>query len=237
MPTNVPTAGSSTIDDVVCTSWTWRKFNAKLTAREGGGKLFENVILNGFANVSVPGPLNHLELVEAIARTSEPVIPIARLSPALNSMKLPRGRIIFGFPGYCFDEIARNYQHVIWWVSKSGLVMDAVHGEISELDDFVGRRLLNAPRLPNGRFAEGILLQLAKDLDRRGCRPLTITRGTCRLALSDWNQKHPRKAIHTFELSLKCEVRGVRSAVKKSFYRALAKFEKAYPKLSRESAN
>jgi hypothetical protein len=62
--------------------------------------------------------------VEQIAKESH--IPVESLPDDFNHPVFLRGRTILGFVGDQFDQIARDYDNMQWWVSDSGLNMAIV---------------------------------------------------------------------------------------------------------------
>jgi len=57
----------------------------------------------------------------AIANFSQTKIPVKELLKCLDSYVALRGRVLFGFPGDCLDQIVLNYKDLWWWISADGL--------------------------------------------------------------------------------------------------------------------
>jgi hypothetical protein len=169
--------------------------------------------------------------VKQIAKHSEKPIPINSLSNALNQTVLPRGRTIFGFPGNYLDQIARNYDGMRWWVSENGVNMEviaSIGGNISPFDERAGRLMFEARshRLSNGRLPLAEYSKIVDILDRAGFKPLDYLRGEFRKELAAWNQKYPKRAIHTFEKGLDSKLSLARRGIQKRLYRAESVWKK-----------
>ena len=82
--------------------FSWSRFNPEQTAKTGGQKLYQELILNNVVACSVTGPCTHRDIVEQISRWSERRIPIISLPEEFSNTVLRRGRTIFGFPGNYF---------------------------------------------------------------------------------------------------------------------------------------
>lgn len=193
------------------------------------------MIVQNLISCSVAAPCTHGDVIEQIAEKSAERIPIESLSSDLRNIVFPRGRVIFGFPGDYFDQIARNYRDMWWWVSERGLKMAmiaVVDVSLSRFDELAGKLMHEAEsqRLSNGRLPLAAYASIAALLDQSGFRPAKHLEGKVRKELADWNQKHPRGAIHTFNRALKLP--WLRTAVKRRLYRAASKFKKAHPELS-----
>jgi hypothetical protein len=99
----------------------WRHFNYQKTFEAGGEKLYDDLILGNFISHSVRAPCSMREVVEHIALHSQKPIPIESLAECLRQPVLSRGRVLFGCPGNCVDEVTSNYDNLEWWVSNKGL--------------------------------------------------------------------------------------------------------------------
>jgi len=84
---------------------------------------FRRLILDNFTSLSVQAPCTQLNVVEQIAERSQVPIPVESLAECLEEKVLPRGRAVFGRPGDEFDQIAKNYQNMRWWLTEKGLNM------------------------------------------------------------------------------------------------------------------
>lgn len=78
-----------------------------------------NRLLNSVTNCSMPAASNNLTTVQQIAIKCS--IPVQSLSEELANQAFIRGRIYFGFAGDKFDEIARDYDNMQWWITDQGL--------------------------------------------------------------------------------------------------------------------
>jgi hypothetical protein len=140
----------------------------------------------------------------------------------------------FGFAGNYFDQMARNYDQMQWWVSKNGLNMEATAiVSLSPFDAFAGKLMLEARPLreETGRLALEEYKKIAAQLDNAGFRPQKHLEGTSRKSLTDWNQKHPRNAVRTFHdaLSAKIPDLDLRRAVQKRLQRAESAWKAQLP--------
>ena len=92
---------------------------------------FRRLIHDNFTSLSVSGPCTHRKLVERVAEGSNVPIPVASLPEILAQTLLSRGRAVFGRPGNYFDEIARSYPNMQWWLNNDGLNM-AINSSLHE---------------------------------------------------------------------------------------------------------
>jgi hypothetical protein len=202
----------------------------------GGRMLYRRVILNNFVSWTVAAPCTHFDIVKQIAMKSEIRIPIESLPNGLKNRAFAAGQTIFGFPGDYFDQIARNYAAMRWWVSKKGLAMGVIAStkpKISEFDLLAGRLMQQARkrRKSNGRLPLSEYRKIHTALDKALSRPIIFLEGKCRDLLADWNQKHPREAIHTVSKAMKIgkaypAFSYLRRAIQKRLHRAESRWEK-----------
>lgn len=223
------------LDGARCLPWPWSRFSYQRTVSEGGRKVYREMVVDNFISHSVPAPCTHREVVEQIAKNSRKRIPVDSLPNDLATNIFPRGQTIFGFSGDRFDQIARNYKDMWWWVSKRGLRMEVVPTieiNLSSFDALAGKLMREAKsqRLGNGRLPAAIYTTIGLALDRNGFKPVHHLEGRSRKSLAERNQKHPFRAVHTFDQALKLP--WLRTAVKRRLYRAADKFNKAHPQLS-----
>src|ERR1700733_14631276 len=108
-------ANTLSIDGRQCVPFMWSRFSHYMTKREGGHKLFRDLILNNVVSCSVSAPSTHTDEVMAIANSSKTKIPVKQLHKCLDSYVASRGSVFFGFPGDCLDRIVRNYKDLWWW--------------------------------------------------------------------------------------------------------------------------
>lgn len=227
--------GTVEIDGSRCLPFLWSRFSSEQTARTGGRKLYRELILDNVVSCSVTGPCTHRDIVEQIARQSEWPIPVESLPKELERNALKRGRTIFGFPGNYFDDIACNYAGMRWWMSEKGLEMAAIanpRSNISTFDELAGRPMSEARprRLNNGRLPPAEYLKIATALDNAQFKPLNHLERQFRKLLAEWNQKHPRQAVHSFckavEMSAKHpSLSFLRRGVQKRLNRAESRWE------------
>jgi len=217
--------GSMTLDGAASTSLFWHRFNATKTRALGGLKLSRATILNNVINYTAPANCTDRDVVEQIAKQATIQIPIESLPCELEQRVHVRGKVCIGFPGKYFDQIARNYDQMQWWVSKNGLNMEATAiVRLSPFDALAGKLMFEARplRSTTGRLATEEYTRIVAELDTAGFRPQEYLEGKFRKQLADWNQKHPRKAVRTFHdaLSAKIPDLDLRRAVQKRLHRA-----------------
>jgi len=223
-----------TIAGAASTSLFWHRFNATKTRALGGLKLFRATILNNVINYTAPANCTDRDVIEQIAKQATIQIPIESLPCELEQKVHVRGMVCFGFPGKYFDQIARNYDQMQWWISKNGLNMEATAiVRLSPFDALAGKLMFEARplRSTTGRLATEEYTRIAAELDTAGFRPQEYLEGKFRKQLADWNQKHPRKAVRTFHdaLSAKIPDLDLRRAVQKRLQRAESAWRSQLP--------
>ena len=136
-----------------------------------------------------------------------------------------RAKVIFGSAWDYLDEIALGYPNYYWWFSEKGLCMEVLPPEPPDFYQLAGslvseaRIRLGTHRLPEQEY-RNIAVQLSK-FPLLECLP-----AKSRQVLADWNQKHPIRAIKTFEAALESkQPRGIRREVLRCLYRAAQKFK------------
>jgi hypothetical protein len=224
--------GSVMIDGAASTSLFWHRFNATKTRALGGLKLFRATILNNVINYTAPANCTDRDVIEQIAKQATIQIPIESLPCELEQRVHVRGKVCFGFPGKYFDQIARNYDQMQWWVSKNGLNMEAAAiALLSPFDALAGKLMFEARPLrgKTGRLALEEYEKIADQLDNAGFKPQEQLEGKFRKQLADWNQKHPRKAVRTFREALSAKILDLRRAVQKRLQRAESAWRSQLP--------
>jgi hypothetical protein len=226
--------GSVMIDGAASTSLLWHRFNATKTRALGGLKLFRATILNNVINYTAPANCTDRDVVEQIAKQATIQIPIESLPCELEQRVHVRGKVCIGFPGKYFDQIARNYDQMQWWVSKNGLNMEAATiARLSTFDALAGKLMFEARPLrgTTGRLPAEEYKKIAAQVDEAGLKPQEHLEGKSRRQLADWNQKHPRKAVRTFQeaLSGKSPSLDLRRAVQKRLQRAESAWRSQLP--------
>ncbi len=226
--------GSVTIAGAASTSLFWHRFNANKTRALGGLKLFRATILNNVINYTAPANCTDRDVIEQIAKQATIQIPIESRPCELEQRVHVRGMVCFGFPGKYFDQIARNYDQMQWWISKNGLNMEATAiVRLSPFDALAGKLMFEARplRSTTGRLATEEYTRIAAELDTAGFRPQEYLEGKFRKQLADWNQKHPRKAVRTFHdaLSAKIPDLDLRRAVQRRLHRAESAWKSQLP--------
>lgn len=229
-------AGDVEIDGVRCHPLRWFRFSWAQTIKTGGQELYRDLILNNLANISVGASFTHRHLIGQIAQKSNKPIPIESLPETLDGKIGARGQTIFGFPGDHIDRIASNYESLWWWISARGLNMGAVappSPRISKFDQLAGRLMFQArpQRLSNGRLPLEEYRKIATALDEARFKPLGHLEGRSRKQLAEWNQKHPRQAVHSFCKSLEMDAAPaglsfLRRGVQKRLHRAESRWKR-----------
>ncbi|MGA2713572.1 MAG: DUF2513 domain-containing protein [Bryobacteraceae bacterium] len=129
---------------VQCDPLFWRRFNNEKTSNTSP---LRETLIHTVIGVTVPKEFSNRDVVELIAAKSE--IPIESLSTVLNEPIFSRARTMHGFVGDEFDQIARDYEGMQWWLSDNGLNMDIVSPATPQraptFDELVGRPMLAEP--------------------------------------------------------------------------------------------
>lgn len=211
------------IDGSECSPYKWKRFSLELTKEFGGRHLYQKSILNNHVSCSIAGPTTHRDVIMEIARQSHKPIRIASLP---NEMKtLFRGAVIYGFSGNQIDKIARNYDGLHWWMSARGLNMGVLKTSVSAVlpfDRLAGRLMYEAwsQRLSNGRIPATEYSKICTALDHAGFRPIDYLKGEFRKDLAQWNQKHPREPILSFQRLYNSKLRLGRRGILRRLNRA-----------------
>jgi hypothetical protein len=111
-------------------------------------------------------------------------------------------------PSNALDRIARQQAKMLRAVDEgrwpfklySDKPVKRAGKPLSPFDELAGKLMAEArPRRgANGRLADAEYAAIAVGLDNAGFKPLDHVEGVFRKQLAEWNQKHPRTAIHTF---------------------------------------
>ncbi len=200
----------------------WQRFDSVRTTETGG----DHKLLLNHASLTIPGPSTPRDAVEAIIRQSQMPIAIYSLADILSQIKLPRGTVIFGFVGDEIDKIALNHEDMRWWISKEGLnmaVLPPAAAKLSRFDELVGKLYFEASK--DGKLSKQILVVIAKELDAAGFLLKEQLQPAGWKPIAEYNQKHPRQAIKTFEQACLHRLSG--RAVRKRMYVAREKYVKA----------
>ena len=178
-----------------------------------------------FVSLSVPAGSTHRFAVEEIARTARRPIPIQSLCEELSDRKLIRGGTFFGLAGDGFDQIARNYDDMQWWVSDEGLNVAILPQDmevLSPCDDLAGSV---AVELWGDGLSLEALSSIAKAIDQAGFTLQEQLEPAQWKPISDHNRRIARSAIKTFSQAAG-DKRFVRS-VRKRLYRARERYLQA----------
>lgn len=97
-----------------------------------------------FTDQTFASEITQTEMLQQIAAQAFTRIPVDKVSSDLKSVKLPRGKTVFGNPTKYFDQIAED-NNMAWWLGKTGLAMGTPDEDID----------LNIP--PSLTFAPPIL--------------------------------------------------------------------------------
>ena len=90
--------------------------------RSGGEQMYNELIATNFISHSIASSCTVGELIEEIAEHSKKRIPIESIRAPLSTPGWTRGRVFFGNPGDCIEQILSVYPGAQWWVSKQGLI-------------------------------------------------------------------------------------------------------------------
>jgi hypothetical protein len=213
------------IDLAVFQKTRWPHFSAQRTIISGGQKLFRELILDNHVSSSLKGPCTHHDVVMHITKHAAKPVEIESIPKELGLRVLLRGKIVFGHPGNCIENVARNYDGMHWWMSEVGLnlgVIASLEPNISRFDALAGRLIYEArsERRLSHRFPPGVIARIASRIDREGLKPHDCLVGTARRELTIWNQKHPNQTIHTFVAAVQSKVKNIRKGAKRRLYLA-----------------
>ncbi len=188
-----------------------------------------DLFVRSFVSISVPASATFREEVTRIATGAVYPVTIESLPDRLDSNKSPRGRAYFGLVGDVLDRIAENFPNMRWWISERGLNMAIVPPceTLSDFDRFAGP--LCVKYWENGALSKTDLKLIARDLDAKASEMghpfLDIFEPAARKTISEYNQKHTKVAIKTFDQAIVHPI-FVR-LVRRRLYRARYRFTKA----------
>ena len=81
-------------------------------------------------------------------------------------------------------------------------------------------------RESNGRLPHAEYKKIAAALDIRGFKLLDCLEHRCHKLLAEWNQKHPRNAVVTFQAAIEGKLNWLHRGVQKRLNRAEATYSK-----------
>jgi hypothetical protein len=163
-------------------------------------------LIRDFVTFSMPAGCTHADVIQKIA--DQLGWRVASLPDQLRRNPIPRGRSVFGSAREVLNQIVANYENLHWTVSDGALRFDVREARIdlSAFDELAGRLMDEARRAPNGRILPDEYRRIAAVLDKQGFKPTQWLEGRDRVALKQWNQKHPPDAIHTFSKALERKI-------------------------------
>jgi hypothetical protein len=188
-----------------------------------------DLFVRSFVSISVPASATFRQTVTQIANGANRPVAIESLPDELDAIKLPRSRSYSGFLGDYLDRIAENFPNMRWWISERGLNMAIVspNETLSIFDRLAGA--LCVKYWKNGRLPKMELKVIARELDAKahemGGSFLDTFEPAPRARIKEYNQKHARAAIRTFDQAIAHSI-FVR-LVRRRLYRARDKFTKA----------
>jgi hypothetical protein len=209
----------------------WQRFDPVRTKETGGSVKF---LEDTFLSLTIPVGWTHREVVEAIAKQSQH--QIVSLDEKLSETELLRGKAVFRSAAAEIDNIAANYDHMYWWISKDGLNMASIlpaAAQLSRFDEVAGKLYVDGST--DGKLLGKPLMAIARALDAAGFS-LKELQPAQWAVISQHNQKQARQAVKSFEQACR-HPRLVRS-IRKRLYVARNRYSKAYPSAalrSRES--
>lgn len=98
----------------------WQRFDS-IKTKETGGTL--KPLTDTFINLAIPAPYTHRGELEAIVRQFQPPLEIESLDEKLSEAEFVRAKTIFRLAADEIDDLAANYQQIVWWISEHGLNM------------------------------------------------------------------------------------------------------------------
>lgn len=177
-------------------------------------------------SITVLAPATLREQVIRIVHGATNPFAVESLANELDTIKSVRGSSYFGSLGDVLDGIAQNFPNMRWWISEKGLNMAIV-----PLEELLGQFDLLAGKLccdhwKNGRISKTDLRLIARELDARAAEIegafLERFEPSARKKIAEYNQKHPRATIKTFEQVI--DKPTLVRLVRKRLYRAHERF-------------
>jgi hypothetical protein len=203
----------------------WLRFDNVRTEETGGSlKLLEGKIVS----LTIPAGKTHRDELEAIAR--QLLLEIESLDERLSETQFVRGKTVFRLACNEIDDIAVNYNNMLWWISKDGLNMANVQpaaAKISRFDDFAGKLYVDGSN--DGKLSKTLLMSIAKALDGAGF-DLKVLQPAQRKPLSEYNRKYAKRAIKTFERA--CCNPKFAGWIRRRLYVARERYTKANPSVA-----
>jgi hypothetical protein len=176
-------------------------------------------------STSVSGGATLREVVTRIASAASNPVAIESLPNELETVKLPRSVVGFGYLGNLLDEIAKNFLNMRWWITKRGLNMAVVPpGAMLPVFDLLAGSLCAKYR-KNGRLSKTDLGTIAKELDAKASEMegsfLDRFEPAARKRIAEFNQKYAGNAIKTFEkaIAYRWSIRLVRKRLCRAYER------------------
>ena len=144
----------------------WECFDPVRTKDTGGSIKY---LVNDHVSLGLPSGSTYRDVIEAIARQSQPPIAIESLDEILDMNKFIRGKTVFGFVCDEIDHVAAQHEGMRWWISRRGLnvaVVPWAAARLSMFDEVAGKSYVE--RSKDGRLSKDLLIAIAKDLDAAG---------------------------------------------------------------------
>jgi hypothetical protein len=189
------------------------------TSRKQWRRPPEPPVIRDFVNFSLPAECTYADVIQKIADQCN--LRVESL-PEQLTRKILRSYVVFGSAReYLYRIVGQpENKNMGWTVEDGALQFGDARTKLSRFDELVGRLACAAQRTGKGWILPSEYSRIAAEVDRRGLRPREYVPG-----LADWNQKHPRVALHTFSAAL-AHRREFRRAVLLRFKRAEAKYRK-----------
>jgi hypothetical protein len=203
----------------------WGRFVASRSAR---GEAAFQLLVGNLVSLSIPGQTTPREQIIQIANRATNPIAVESLSDELSAIKPIRGCTYFDSFGNIVDRLAENFPNMRWWISEKGLNMANLPPEetLNYFDSFAGELCVKHWK---DRLSRGALMIIATELDTKALEMkwafLDSFEPAARKKIVDYNQKHSRSAIKTFERAA-ADPRFSR-LVRRRLYRARERFLKA----------
>lgn len=198
-----------------------------MSNRSARGEAAFQLLVGNLVSLSIQGQTTFREqIIQIGSRATNPIV-IESLSDELNTIKPIRGCTYFDSFGNVVDGIAENFPNMRWWITEKGLNMAIVPPEetLNYFDSFAGELCV---KHWEGALSREALKLIAADLDMKALEMkwnfLDNFEPAARKKIVDYNQKHSRSAIRTFERAA-ADPRFSR-LVRKRLYRARERFLK-----------
>jgi hypothetical protein len=191
----------------------------------------DELAFNNFISWTIRTPATYRAAVEEIANHAHQPVPINSLATVLEERALVRGWVYFDHVWKVVDDLTQNWERMFWWVSEEGLSIEILTPKqlrcrinlkaLTPFERLAGRLFREA--MVQNRVADHALLSIASQLDAFEFRLKPNLKPADWKEIAVYNQRNARKAVRTFEQS----VRDFPRAVRRCLSDAKRRYEKA----------